>query len=388
MKYFFFIISFVVSNYSYSQKKLDLTIVIDSNIEPKNLKFEYFNGHADRTLTDTFVNNVVCFKMPFYSEFFPLKLSYTPEKGLNVFDIFFVQEGESKIFIHKSNFLQDNGKIDYLFSNVQLVTDTSNNSTYRDFQKTRSKIGNSISQFYLKHQVDVTKIDSLKSIRNHYFLELNSLTMNFLKNHAEEYFAFYFFSEQIVSPSISMFRNDSSYLRSLITYFKKTFPKRVQESFEGKNLLLFIESIISPPNIDTKSPMFSKVDLEGKKLSSRNLKGKYVVLDFWASWCPPCMASVASLKKLSLKYPTDSFAIIGINLDENIKTATKFALDMKMSWRNIFDDDYDMSNKFGVLSLPTFILLNKEGDIIFRGIGLDEEEKMENYLNEIFHSKK
>jgi thioredoxin-related protein len=80
--------------------------------------------------------------------------------------------------------------------------------------------------------------------------------------------------------------------------------------------------------------------------------------------------------------------IIGINTNDEIQAMRKTIINKKMNWAQIFDINNDMSNKFGVLNLPTFILVDKQGKIIFRGIGAEDLDKVSLMLNDLIHSIK
>lgn len=200
--------------------------------------------------------------------------------------------------------------------------------------------------------------------------------MIFFKEHASEYFSLYYFQNQVVSISSSFFKHDTSYLRGLVRYFKETFPRKYQNSFEGRSMLLTLESVIEPPSANTPTPQFSVADVFGKTISSNSLKGTYVLLDFWASWCSPCLASIPFLKELISRYPSSSLKVVGINIDEKIQEMNKTIAERKIDWVQIFDNNDIMSNTFGVVKIPLFILLNKQGKIIFRGTGLEDKEKL------------
>lgn len=362
---------FLLSFQTYSQKRIDLIITIDSSIEKKNIEMSFFNGNVDKDIIDTFHNNFLKLKIPFYTEYFPLNIYYTPKIGNSLYYTFFLNNRKATILLQKVN-----GSIVIASSNALLISDTVSFILNRDLMRCRLEIAKKITKLYEKHQGDVYKVDSLRRLRDLYFKDLNKESMDFFAMHSSEYFSLYYFWSQIVNVSKDFFRNDSTYLRSLVNYFKNTFPKKYQESYEGQNILLSLETAIKPPSINSLSPNFLKLDVNGKKVSSESLKGKYVLFDFWASWCPPCLASIPFLKELKAKFPAESFAIIGINTDSQIEEMRKTIVNKKINWTQIFDINGEMFNKFAVGPIPTFILVDKEGKIIFRGVGSDDQEQL------------
>jgi thiol-disulfide isomerase/thioredoxin len=383
MRYLILITLSLFANYSYSQKSIDLTITIDSTINKKNIEIEYFNGSVNKDIIDTFQNNSIKLNNQYYTEYFPLIINYKPKNGKSYYHTFFLNKKKSNILLRYNI-----GSLEITCKNALLITDTVSNPTYKGFLKCRMETAIKMTELYEKHQGDVFKVDSLRGLRDQYIKILNQESMDFFKGHSNEYFSIYYFWQQVVTTSINLFRNDSSYLRTLVIYLKNTFPKKFQESYEGQNILLALEGYIKPPNLNTLSPYFSKTDINGKKISTESLKGKYVLFDFWGSWCPPCLASIPFLKELKAKYPADSFVIIGINTNDEIQAMRKTIINKKMNWAQIFDINNDMSNKFGVLNLPTFILVDKQGKIIFRGIGAEDLDKVSLMLNDLIHSIK
>lgn len=122
-----------------------------------------------------------------------------------------------------------------------------------------------------------------------------------------------------------------------------------------------------------------KRDMNGKNISLNALKGKYVLLDFWGSWCKPCRNSHPHLKELYAKYKEKGFEIIGISqeagadLDASRASWTKAIAEDGLPWIQVLDnehrDKFNAVAQFGVVAFPTKILLDKEGNIIGKYIG-------------------
>jgi peroxiredoxin len=118
-----------------------------------------------------------------------------------------------------------------------------------------------------------------------------------------------------------------------------------------------------------KFPDFQVKDLAGKPLSIANYKGKVVLLDFWATWCGPCVAELPNVLKAYEKYHKDGFEIIGISLDreKDEEKLESFLKDKGMTWAQYFDGkgwQNELGVKYGVNSIPATYLLNGEGVII------------------------
>jgi thiol-disulfide isomerase/thioredoxin len=130
------------------------------------------------------------------------------------------------------------------------------------------------------------------------------------------------------------------------------------------------------------APEFKLATLQGQEVSLQDLQGKIVVLDFWATWCPPCRESVGELKDLTKKYPVDKVVLISISVDENDAAWRKFVADKKMMWLQYRDADGKMQNSYGVHSFPTYMVIDGEGVMRQRLSGLNPQQTVVHRLKE------
>jgi peroxiredoxin len=125
-------------------------------------------------------------------------------------------------------------------------------------------------------------------------------------------------------------------------------------------------------------PDFEEKDLEGNPLSIGKFKGKVVLVDFWATWCGPCVAELPNVLKAYEKHHDKGFEIVGISLDSEKEKLTAFIKKNKMTWPQYFDGkgwQSKLGEKYGIQSIPATYLLDKEGKILakdLRGEALDE----------------
>jgi thiol-disulfide isomerase/thioredoxin len=120
-----------------------------------------------------------------------------------------------------------------------------------------------------------------------------------------------------------------------------------------------------------KFPDFDVKDTAGKPLAIANYKGKVVLLDFWATWCPPCRAELPNVIKTYEAYHNKGFEIIGISLDREEQKLASFIKEKNMAWPQYFDGlqwQNKLAVKYGINSIPATFLLDGQGNIIGRDL--------------------
>lgn len=141
--------------------------------------------------------------------------------------------------------------------------------------------------------------------------------------------------------------------------------------------------------VDLPAPDFTLVGLDGKKVTLSKLKGKVVVVDFWATWCGPCVSSFPYLQKVYDKYKSDPrVVILALNTWERVppqdrdKTVRKFIADNKYTFPVLFDDK--IVEQYKVEGIPTKFIIDQKGRIRFKDIGFAGGEEMMAKMDEQF----
>jgi peroxiredoxin len=118
-------------------------------------------------------------------------------------------------------------------------------------------------------------------------------------------------------------------------------------------------------------PEFEAATLAGDYLTSEDVKGKVLLVDFWGTWCAPCVAAVPSLRLMSRRMEKDPFVLLSVSTDSDKATLTEFIAKHQMSWPQVWDERHELSRKFQVEGYPTYMLVDHEGEIVYvvRGWG-------------------
>jgi peroxiredoxin len=124
------------------------------------------------------------------------------------------------------------------------------------------------------------------------------------------------------------------------------------------------------------APEFSVTTIRGETVSLNGLAGKFVVLDFWATWCPPCRASVGELKELTRKYPRDRVVLISVSADKEEDKWRDFVAKKEMDWHQYRDPAGTIQSTYGIHAFPTYIVIDTEGIIRQRIVGENPQQSI------------
>ena len=140
--------------------------------------------------------------------------------------------------------------------------------------------------------------------------------------------------------------------------------------------------VIAAGEIGSRLPEFSVRDLRGREISSANLRGKVVLIDFWATWCQPCKKEMPGYQKLMDRYGSQGFAVVGFKFDTMMDTEDPVLFAKKIGVRYplaVAADD--LKQKFGgIEGLPTTMLYDRQGILRKKVIGFEYTDAIESAL--------
>ncbi len=141
------------------------------------------------------------------------------------------------------------------------------------------------------------------------------------------------------------------------------------------------ESVRNEPTktepVSTIAYDFELSDINGKKIKLSDFKDKVVILNFWATWCPPCRAEIPSFVELYKKYKNEGLSIIGVAIDNETKVKN-FVKEFKINYPVLLADEITIQKYGGIRGIPTTFIIDKNGNIIKNYIGYRPKETFEN----------
>ncbi len=128
---------------------------------------------------------------------------------------------------------------------------------------------------------------------------------------------------------------------------------------------------------------FTLQDLSGKDVKLSDMRGKVVVLEFWATWCPPCRASIPGIEKIYESYKDKGVVVLAVSMDDGGWDAVQSFVKENGIKYTVLKGDEDVAQKYQVRSIPMLLVLDKEGKISKRYIGFGSDEDLSNDIKAI-----
>lgn len=219
--------------------------------------------------------------------------------------------------------------------------------------------------------------------------KFSNVSRNFIINHPGSY---------VSAFELSLYK--SRWPQDSVKLFYTKLTPSIQNSNYGKEVKKTIDEIENN-SAGKKAKDFKTVDINGQEISLSDFKGKYVLLDFWGSWCVPCRQSMPHLIELFKKYHESGLEIIGV-AEEYDNTGIPWRAAVKKDgtniWYNVLSaaqtdteqkikDSSSIVKKFGVQVFPTKILIDKTGVIIGRFTGTEDETALDKKLSYLLKNR-
>lgn len=149
-------------------------------------------------------------------------------------------------------------------------------------------------------------------------------------------------------------------------------------------MILFVGCSVAVENAGKKAADFSLEDVNNKTVRLSDYENKVIILNFFATWCPPCRSEIPDFVELMNEYGDKDFVIIGISLENDMKVVKDFADKYKINYPVLIDDGL-VSESYGQIgSIPTTFIIDKNGDIVEKIIGARKKDYFEDAIKPLF----
>jgi thiol-disulfide isomerase/thioredoxin len=364
-------------------KTFNLTLKFDSTINPKRVWYRYDNGKDPAVEYTVGAVKTTTIKAKYYSPLASVTISYMDTTHAIYSNDFFISEKPASITLHFKPITGHNDKNIWLLGytsiqNATVVFDTLDNKRWGRIMKMREKYSKDVAtplDDFMKHNLNFNQNDSVRTLFNNYYKAYIRRDMSYLKQYPDDYYSFWFFINQSSQLNSSLAK-DKEFLQEQLTFAKNTFPPKFMNSIQGKILVENFEAKIKsvPLVMNQAVPAFKVTGIDGKQISVSALKGHYVLLNFWATWCGPCMAEMPFVKDIRKKYPAEKLAMVGISWDNGREQLLAGIEKNNLTWPQYLDLGTKIGTLYNVTAIPTLILLDKEGKMIFHSAYLQSDQ--------------
>jgi thiol-disulfide isomerase/thioredoxin len=190
-------------------------------------------------------------------------------------------------------------------------------------------------------------------------------------------------AQQAIGLAMQIDETETALTRDACREFSKIFDGASNKQLAAVGKVLESQVLKNLDKIGTEIEITGKTT-DGKEFDLRKLKGKVVLVDFWATWCGPCVAEIPNIIDAHKRYHGDGFEVIGVSLDRADGDIVKFVEARKLPWQSInIDDSKKLANRYGVNAIPHPILVGRDGRIVsMRARGPQLDRLLERLISE------
>lgn len=305
--------------------------------------------------------------------------NFTFKGKMEMPDIRFLRLNEQD---YLAQFFLDNASITITANKDSLrstkITGSPTHDVFKIYIAEMEKLSNEVKTLQDKYQnamsMNNTDVAEKAKIDYQAMIDNNKVyTKNFVKEH----------SNSVVSAYITLFQLANQIDGTELDSITSKFAPEISKSEYVVKLKELVQEQ-KKTAVGALAPDFTMNDTEGKPIQLSSLKGKIVLVDFWASWCGPCRQENPNVVKLYQQYHSKGFEILGVSLDKTKEDWLKGIKDDNLTWIHVSDLQFwqnAAARLYGVNAIPQSFLLDKDGKIIGKGL---RGEQLAKKLLELF----
>jgi thiol-disulfide isomerase/thioredoxin len=359
MKRVFYLVVLVLFCFSCNKTNKYIILGEIENIELENQTIQLFAVDSTENVSLLSSDSIKDFRFSFTGE---------ANSGLAYVEL----DGETEL--GKRYLLLEADTIRILFGDEIKVTGTPANNDYQAALNSEIYLDEIEAQYYKEKENGTLSAETEASLNSEYDAQFKKIKETYTD----------FFKNNINNPLGQKIFTESRWNRRLDEVQLDTVLSRAGDSFKATEVYLVSSERLH--NMKTSVPGNPYKDIVSKDpdgnpiaLSDYAGKGKYVLLDFWASWCPPCREEMPNLVKLYKKYKSKNFEIVAYSLDQTEEAWKKGIKTLGITWPQMSDCAYWNAlpvKSYAVQGIPCTILIDPEGKIINRGLRAEELAKI------------
>lgn len=338
------------NNIGISQNIFSVTIKTPSQLDRSYIQMSYDNGKQQVKVKSPLSRTLFTISDSFYSRYATIIVYYLDKRGMLINSkSFFISDKPAQIIFYQGNKrplekykLTNAYDIDSMGAEKLKIFDSTERKDFNNFMSAnRDKFGSN---------------ESLQIIAAEKGQKVWNKELEFITKYNNLYYSFWLFRNKIVPR---LFTNTDS----LLEIFNSIFPDSLKQSIEGKEILKVLSGRIQTRK-NHIAPAFTTTDTKGVTLSLKGLRGKYVILDFWATWCGSCIEEIPTIRGIRERYPKSKLVIISVTYDVDTLAFLRTVKKYNMNWIHVFGDE-DLIKKYGDKAIPTVYLLDRTGRVIY-----------------------
>jgi thiol-disulfide isomerase/thioredoxin len=368
-----------ITNSNYIEKELFLQYIYKDSLYTKPLKIDS-NG--------SFRIELDSINIPTEAILISDTTNYTPKVNINsqFFNKFLFQFGSSSVPVQFGKkidfkmFIIERGLIKFNISDSIFNSEINNSALNNELQKLEKNL-NPIMQKYNDHKnngIDITKLED--------FSIIDSLSNAYSKIWQERQKTYGNYILENPNSEISLFalKHKDGGINTDILRLYETLSDSVKSSNFGKNIkngiLNYSKRMNKRLSQNDIVPNFNLKDLKKEEIALYDVKSKYILLDFWASWCGPCRKENKLIREFYKDFNKSDFEIVSVSVDDSEEKWKKAMIDDNINWISLWDSNKKINDQFGIISYPTNFLLNDKFEVIATNLNA---EKLKEKLNEL-----